>query len=80
MHPIERVSVWETVTRRRRLTNVEEAARWLLERWPTGTVKPRSYGKALRTCLDVLNGKASPASAREALVKVADDAGILDQA
>ncbi len=80
MHAFERVSVWETVARRWRLTNVEEAARWLLEKWPTGTVKPRSYGKALRTCLDALNGKASAASAREALVKVADDAGILDQA
>ncbi|MDQ0515665.1 transposase InsO family protein [Kaistia geumhonensis] len=56
-----------------------EAARWLLERWPAGAIKPRSYGDALQARLGALEGSSSAESARDALIKGADDAGILDR-
>jgi len=80
MRTMAPVSVWETISRSRTLTDVEGAARWLQEGWPAQTAKPRSYGKALRACLGVLDGSSSIALARDALIKVADDAGILDRA
>mgnify|MGYP001046265770 CR=1 FL=1 len=79
-HTFEPVVVWETFLRRRTLTDAGVAARWLLERWPRETVKPRSYGRALRACLSAMEGAVPPAAARLALVKAVDDAGILSQA
>lgn len=79
-HPFPRVSVWETATASRGLTDVEGAARWLLERWPAGVRKPRSYRPALEASLAALDGSGTVAGARAALVKAADDADILDRA
>ena len=80
MHAIAPVSVWETISRSRTLTDVEGASRWLLDRWPAGTAKPKSYPKALRACLAALDGSSTVESARAALIEVADEAGILDRA
>ncbi|MCX5479115.1 DUF982 domain-containing protein [Kaistia geumhonensis] len=51
----------------------------MLERWPAGAIKPRSYGDALQARLGALEGSSSAESARDALIKGADDAGILDR-
>lgn len=80
MHTMAPVSVWETLSRSRTLADVESAARWLLDRWPAETARPRSYPKALRACLGALNGSSTVEAARAALIKAADDAGILDRA
>jgi len=75
MHNMAPVSVWETLSRSRTLTDVEGAARRLLDRWPSGTPKPTSYPEALRACLGALSGSSSVEGARYALIKAADDAG-----
>ncbi|HWJ71933.1 MAG TPA: DUF982 domain-containing protein [Kaistia sp.] len=76
-HPFPRVSVWETASASRGLTDVEGAARWLLERWPEGVRRPRSYRPALRACLAALDGEGTVDAARSALIKAAADADIL---
>ncbi len=81
MAPVfEHVSVWETISRRRNITDVHSAARWLLERWPSSVNKPRSFAKAVRLCLAAVDGTVEVDQAREAFVMAADDAGILDRA
>lgn len=80
MHTMAPVSVWETISRSRTLTDVQSASRWLLDRWPADTPRPRSYPEALRACLGALNGSSTVESARDALIKAADDAAILDRA
>ncbi|SHE69026.1 Protein of unknown function [Kaistia soli DSM 19436] len=79
-HPFPRVSVWETATASRGLTDVEGAAHWLLERWPAKVRRPRSYRPALKACLAALDGSGTVDRARSALVKAAADADILDRA
>ncbi|SHF03538.1 Protein of unknown function [Kaistia soli DSM 19436] len=79
-HPFPRVSVWETATASRGLTDVEGAARWLLDQWPDRVRRPRSYRPALKACLDVLEGNGTVERARAALIKAAADADILDKA
>ncbi len=78
--PFEPVSVWETLHRRRLLHDVEATSRWLLQRWPRHVEKPKSYRRAVQTCLDAMNGRASAAEVRAAVIAALDDAGLLDSA
>ncbi|WP_097142179.1 DUF982 domain-containing protein [Rhizobium subbaraonis] len=68
----------ERLGRIRDITSTEEAARFLLERWP---VEPGpAHLKARIACLSVLEGKRQPDHAREAFVAAAEEAGILVRA
>lgn len=79
-HSFPRVSIFETSSATRGLTDVEGAARWLLERWPEKVRRPRSYRPALKACLAALEGGGTVENARAAVVRVARDADILDRA
>lgn len=76
MTPIEPVAIWEEGHIRRTLNTVEGAARCLTERWP-GDRALKSYAAACKACLAALEGSGTAAKARAAVVKAAEDAGIL---
>ncbi len=59
---------------RRQLSDVETAARWLLEKWPgPDTAKAKA---ARRACLAALEGQASADAARKAVYAVLRERGI----
>ena len=58
----------------RTVRSTGDAALCLLQRWPTG--KGKAYMVAQRVCLDALEGTVSAASARQAFIKAAEEAGI----
>lgn len=73
---IEPVAIWEEGHARRVLNTVEGAARCLTEGWP-GDRDSRSYRAACKACLAALEGSGTAVQARAAIVKAAEDAGIL---
>lgn len=79
MLPIESVAIWEARHAGRVLNTVEGAARCLTEGWP-GRSAARSYKTACKACLAALEGISTAADARAAIVKAAEDAGILADA
>ena len=65
----------EKIGRIRDITSTEEAARFLLERWP---VEPGPlHTEAQIACLAVLDGEMPPEHAREAFIAAAVEADIL---
>lgn len=66
------ITVFEAPAARRRLRSVEEAARWMLERWPGE--KPLAAQEA---CLAALEGRGTVGEARMAVTAAAERAGIL---
>jgi hypothetical protein len=68
------VHVWETASRKRTITTVNAAARILIERWP-GDDTPLAR-KAREMCVAAMEGKATAADVREALIKAAKAANI----
>lgn len=68
------VAVWEGNAVRRTLTSVEDAALFLLHRWP-----PRDKGRiaAQIAVLAALEGKGTVEDARAAFVEAAERAGVL---
>lgn len=70
------VSVWETDSMMRTLTDVEGAALFLLTKWPTAE-DTTLHLAARQAALDALDGKSSVEAFRAALVAAAEEAGIL---
>lgn len=58
----------------RTITSTAEAARVLVEDWPTSTGKELKRAKA--ACLAVLAGTGDPDEARAAFLKAASEAGV----
>lgn len=64
----------ERLARYRTITNTEEAAHYLLNRWPSEG--GRRHLKAQEVCLAVLESKMPPSRARAAFVAAAKEAGM----
>jgi hypothetical protein len=56
------------------ITNPDQAANYLLERWPVSGGEQYEFAK--RVCLEAIEGKREPDDARAALVLAAREAGI----
>ncbi|MDR6953769.1 hypothetical protein J2X65_003132 [Ancylobacter sp. 3268] len=70
------VSVWESDAVKRTFTDVEGAARFLLERWPT-RIDTDLHRAARQAALEAMNGVIFVADFRAAFVAAAEEAGIL---
>lgn len=62
------------IDRDRVVSSVAEAAQILLREWPPHESDKRT--RAMRACLDVINGKTPTGTAREAFIAAAKDARI----
>lgn len=63
------------IGRDRVVRTAREAAALLLGRWPEN--RGEAYSAALRSCTEVLNGKALAAEARSAFIEAATEARVL---
>ncbi|MDR6950679.1 hypothetical protein J2X65_000022 [Ancylobacter sp. 3268] len=70
------VSVWERDAVKRTFTDVESAARFLLEGWPD-VERTEIHGAARQAALDAVTGAGFPERFRAAFVAAAKEAGIL---
>ena len=70
------VSVWEDDSVKRTLTDVETAARFMLEKWPT-VDDTGLYRAAREAALDALIGASFVEAFRFAFIAAAEEAGIL---
>ena len=76
-HWFAAVQIWQSGSTRRAITSVEEAAEWLLERWPEEARGRRAYLVARKRCLAALDGSGTVAAARETFIRAAREAVIL---
>ncbi|MDF2618606.1 MAG: hypothetical protein K0S00_1265 [Xanthobacteraceae bacterium] len=76
MIPMQPVHVWESASTLRALSDVESAARFLLERWPASYAGTKLHRAARASALNVLTGKGSTAVFRAAMVTAAKEADI----
>lgn len=58
----------------RTISNTREAISCLMEHWPE--TRGQAYRAALQTCVDVMDGRMGPDSARDAFRKAAEEAAI----
>lgn len=69
--------VWEGLGTRRKIDDVERAARFLLVDWPEDHMTSRAHLAARKAALGVLEGKKTAPVFRAAFVKAAEEAGIM---
>jgi hypothetical protein len=77
LHHFEPVMIWEKISGRRSISDVERAAEWLMERWPPVFVDTLEYRQAQLACLEAWEERAPAEYARAAFVVAAREAGIL---
>jgi hypothetical protein len=77
-HWFDAVYIWQSDSPfRRTITSVEEAAEWLLERWPLEAQGRRAHLAARTACRAALEGAGTVEAARESFIRAAREAGIL---
>ena len=65
---------WNDQERYKPVRTLKDAAEMLITRWPNDDGE--EYIVAVKACLDAINGLISPAAARDALIRAAQEAGI----
>jgi hypothetical protein len=76
-HWFSPVRIWQSGSVLRAVTSVEEAAEWLLERWPEKAQGRRAHLAAREACLAALDGAGTVETAGERFIRAAREAGIL---
>ncbi|MDF2809290.1 MAG: hypothetical protein K0S56_321 [Microvirga sp.] len=71
------VQIWESGSVKRTLTDVEAAAWFLLEKWPSVVEGTPLHRAARMMALDAVQGSATAEDFRAAFVAAATEAGIL---
>ncbi|MDF2620428.1 MAG: hypothetical protein K0S00_3087 [Xanthobacteraceae bacterium] len=77
MIEMEPVQVWESGSVKRTLTDVEAAARFLLEKWPSVVEGTPLHRAARMVALDAVQGNAPAEDFRAAFIAAATEAEIL---
>jgi hypothetical protein len=78
--PMPLVHVWEGLSVKRGLADVEGAANFLLLKWPKEFAETDLHHAARVAALDALNGDAPVSEFRDALIAAASEANILAEA